>query len=168
MRRFALLGLVLLLPGCQFAGNPLDGFGGFIGDTHTYHDNVNAPVAKSENERRVRGEELTAAPLLPEPGDVWPGPPAPIPTLQDVQKLDNTKVLPPPTIPSAPPPPLFQQNEIQPGPVTTPQGTVVPYNGGNNVKTFQAPGGGVGLIVPNANGTNTVIQPNGAVTNEPK
>jgi hypothetical protein len=109
MRRFA-LGLALLLPGCQFAGNPLDGFTGFIGGTHTYHANVNAPVARAENERRVRGEVVVADPLLPEPGNVWPGPPAPIPTLQDVQKLDNRQNLPAPNIPTAPPPAVFQQN----------------------------------------------------------
>lgn len=110
MRRPALLGLALCLSGCQFAGNPLDGFVGFVGDTHTYHTNVNAPAAKSENELRVRGEANNTPSLLPEPGDVWPGPPAPIPTLQDVQKLDNTKVLPPPSIPTAPPSTIFQQN----------------------------------------------------------
>jgi hypothetical protein len=110
MRRFALLGLILLLPGCQFAGNPLAGSLGFIGDTHTWHDDPTAPVAQSENERRVRGLDTTETPLLPEPGDVWPGAPAPIPTMQDLQNLNNNEVLPPPNIPSGPMPPVFPQN----------------------------------------------------------
>jgi hypothetical protein len=163
MRRIALLGLTILLPGCQFAGNPLDGFTGFIGDTHTFNENPNAPVAQSETEKRVRGEDVAIAPLLPEPGEVWPGPPPPIPTLQDVQKLNSNEMLPPPNIPAAPPPSVFPQN----APLSTPQGAIVPYNGGNNIQTFQGQGG-VGLIVPNANGTNTIISPNGTVSTAPK
>jgi hypothetical protein len=110
MRRIALLGLILLLPGCKYAGNPFDGFPGFIADTHSFHLNPNAPVAQSENERLVRGEDVTVEPLLPEKGNVWPGPPAPIPTLQDVQKLNNLELLPAPTIPQQPPSPVFPQN----------------------------------------------------------
>lgn len=110
MRRIALLGLTLLLPGCQFAGNPLDGFGGFIGDTHTWNSNPNTPVAQSENERRARGEALVVDPLLPEPGDVWPGPPPAIPTMQELQNMNNKETLPPPNIPSGPISPVFPQN----------------------------------------------------------
>jgi hypothetical protein len=110
MRRTALLGLILLLPGCHYAGNPFDGFPGFIADTHTYHLNPNAPPAVSENERLVRGEDVQIEPLLPEAGNIWPGPPAPIPTLQDVQKLNNLELLPGPSIPQAPPGAVFPQN----------------------------------------------------------
>jgi hypothetical protein len=117
MRRIALLGLTLLLPGCQFAGNPLDGSIGFIGDTHTWTDDPTAPMAQSENERRVRGYDTPEQPLLPEPGDVWPGPPAPIPTMQELQNLNNKEVLPPPNIPTGPLQPVFPQN----APATPPQ-----------------------------------------------
>jgi hypothetical protein len=110
MRRIALLGLILLLPGCQFAGNPLDGFTDFVGDSHTWRDDPTAPVAQSENERRARGLDTTEQPLLPEPGDIWPGPPAPIPTMQDLQNLNNQEVLPPPNIPTGPLKPVFPQN----------------------------------------------------------
>lgn len=108
MRRIALLGVSLLLSGCGYAGSPVSGFGGFVGDTHTYHLNPNAPPGQAENEKRVLGQEVAVAPLLPEPGEVWPGPPAPIPTLADVQKL-NAVPLPPPsavTTPGA----VFPQN----------------------------------------------------------
>ncbi len=107
MRRTALLGLTILLPGllagCQYAGSPLDGFTGFVADTHGFTANPNAPAAQSETEKRVRGDEVAAAPLLPEPGEVWPGPPAPIPTLADVQKLSGNPLIPPPNL--TPPPP---------------------------------------------------------------
>ena len=36
MRRIALLGLIVLLPGCEYASSPFVGFGGFIGDTHSF------------------------------------------------------------------------------------------------------------------------------------
>ena len=119
MRRIALLGLTILLPGCQFAGNPLDGFGSFIGDTHTFNLHPNDPVARSENERRVSGEDVAVAPLLPEPGEVWPGPPPPIPTMQDVQKMNSNIALPPPNL-GEPPPSVFPQNAVPPAPSTTP------------------------------------------------
>lgn len=103
MRRFALLAFPLLLSACGLAGDPTDGFGGFIADTHMYSSNPNAPSAQSENEKRVRGEQVAVAPLLPETGDVWPGPPPPIPTLQDVQKMNPEEKLPPPNLGGVPP-----------------------------------------------------------------
>lgn len=109
MRRIALLGLAMMVSGCQFAGNPTDGFGGFIADTHTFAANPNAPAAMAENEKRVRAEDVAVAPLLPEPGEVWPGPPPPIPTLADVQKMNGGAPLPPPNLLGTPGP-VFQQN----------------------------------------------------------
>ena len=51
MRRL-LLGLTLLLPGCAYVGSPFDGFGGFIGDTHTIYRGQNRPVGDSINMER--------------------------------------------------------------------------------------------------------------------
>jgi hypothetical protein len=110
MRRLAVLGL-LLLPGCQFAANPADGLGGFLADTHTWHLNANRPPIESEQERLVAGMPMDVPPLTPEAGEVWPGPPPPIPTLQDVQKLNNLETLPDPSVPTAPPPAVFPQNQ---------------------------------------------------------
>ena len=110
MRRIALLGLLTLLPACQFAGNPTDGFGGFVADTHTWHLNANMPAGETENEKLVLGEPVKIDVVNAESGEVWPGPPAPIPTMQDVQRLNSMEMLPPPAIPSAPPPALFPQN----------------------------------------------------------
>ena len=110
MRRIALLGLLTLLPACQFAGDPTAGFTDFVADTHNWHDDVTAPPATNETEKRVKGEEVKVGALTPESGEVWPGPPAPIPTLQDVQTLNNMELLPPPSVPSSPPPAVFPQN----------------------------------------------------------
>ena len=146
MRRNALLGLTcLLLGGCQFAGNPFDGFGGFLYDTHTFHSNPNLPPGSDETMQRVQDRDVSVAPLLPEPGDVWPGPMRPIPSMQDLQQQDMQHQLPPPNVPATPPPLLFQ-NET---PGTT------------------SGGGGQGLVVPNGNGTSTQIGADGSVQTVP-
>ena len=110
MRRIALLGLLALLPGCQFAGDPTAGFGGFLADTHTFNWHPTTPVAVTENERLAEGQTVKVDAIMPEGGEVWPGPPAPIPTMQDVQKLNSMDILPPPDVPSGPPASVFPQN----------------------------------------------------------
>jgi len=188
MRRFALLGLTLLLPACQtMVGNPLDGAGGFIADTHTFHLNPNRPVGEAPNVLRVEGRQVDQVPLTPEPGDVWPGPIAPEPTLQDIERQQNQSLIngqPEPTRPtrrpsSVPPlpseslaptptpqPTLVLPNPPPPPPpstrvYSTPQGPVVGTQGGNGVQTYTSPSGGMGIVVPNANGTSTLIGPDG-------
>ncbi|MBN8902463.1 MAG: hypothetical protein J0H57_15655 [Rhodospirillales bacterium] len=55
MRRFALLGLVLLLPGCT-------GFADFMGDTMTYGTNPNAPANPANtypDNRSYNGQSTT-------------------------------------------------------------------------------------------------------------
>jgi hypothetical protein len=123
MRRIALLGFTLLLPalalpGCTefslkpttYVADPTVGLPGMIGDTHTFTALPTTPPAQSDNERRARGEDTATAPLLPEPGDVWPGPPPPIPTMQDLQNLGNEPQLPLPNIPNGLAPPVFPRN----------------------------------------------------------
>jgi hypothetical protein len=44
---------------------------------------------------------------------------------------------------------------------------MVPNPSGNGVHSYNAPGGGQGIIVPNGNGTSTVIGPNGSVQTVP-
>jgi hypothetical protein len=116
MRRI-LLGLTLLLPGCAYVGNPFAGFGGFIGDTHTFQRGSNSPPGDSTNMLRARGEVAPSEPLLPEQGNIWPGPPPPEPTLSDLERqqgLENPTApspgqefprLPPPRGSSTPPAP---------------------------------------------------------------
>ncbi len=80
MRRTVMLGLLILLPGCT-------GFGEFL--NHAFSPpgrNPNLPMTDSENVRRSLGQLVKESPLTPEPGNVWPGPQAPEPTLTDVQR----------------------------------------------------------------------------------
>jgi len=172
MRRSALLGLTLLLGGCQFAGSPFDGFGGFISDTHTFKSNPNLPVGSDETMRRVEDKDVSIEPLTPEAGDIWPGPMKEIPTMQDLQQ-QNMQELPAPNVPAVPPPMLFK-NEMPGaagGPTTpiypTPQGPAVGHANPNGVTTFTAPGGGQGIVVPNGNGTSTLIGPDGSIQTVP-
>ena len=80
MRRLVLLGIGLLLGGCS-------GLGHFFGDTETLPgQNPNAVTGSSENLLRSRGQDPASAPIVAEPGNVWPGPPQPLPTLSDVAK----------------------------------------------------------------------------------
>lgn len=173
MRRYALLGLTVLLAGCQFAGNPFDGFGGFISDTHTFQPNPNLPPGADETMQRVEGhDDVNVAPLTPEPGDIWPGPMKPLPTTQELQE-QNMETLPAPAVPARPPPMVFPETAPVPnsGPVpqsyNTPQGTALGTKNPNGVTTFTAPGGGQGIVVPNGNGTSTLIGPNGSITTVP-
>jgi hypothetical protein len=76
------VGLLLVLSGCaserHFAAHSLWPFG-----------NPNAPATASETAQRALGHDVTLAPLQPQPGDVWPGPVQPMPTLSQVQKYSN-------------------------------------------------------------------------------
>ncbi len=195
MRRMTLLGLTLLLPACQsYVGNPFDGFGGFIGDTHSFHGNPNRPVGDSANMLRVEGKDVEQEPLTPEPGNVWPRPAAAEPTLQDLQREQPAPDLngqpPPPsrpiprgssTPPAAPPELTPPEPATQPPPPAalppatapttkfypTPGGTAVAPPTGNGVQTYTDPKGGTGIVVPNGNGTSTLIGPDGSVTTVP-
>ncbi len=61
----------------------------------SFDENPNTPAGSSETLQRIRGESYEVAPLLPEKGNVWPGPSAPDPTLQDLEAQQNTGAPPP-------------------------------------------------------------------------
>jgi hypothetical protein len=127
MRPIILLGSVVLLAGCQsagnYVGNPFDGFGGFVGDTVTTNLNPNRPMGDSENLRLAMGQDVQAPPLLPESGNVWPGPPPPEPTLEDIVREQNMTPQPPSEQP-APSQPVVPHP--QPRGSSTPPGSVEP------------------------------------------
>jgi hypothetical protein len=85
MRRLALIGLPLLLAGCNYVGSPYDGFGGFLGDVHNFELNPNKPVGGADNMRRVSGDVVDTEPLMPEAGNIWPGPLPPPRNMFDLQ-----------------------------------------------------------------------------------
>ncbi|MCW3476011.1 hypothetical protein [Limobrevibacterium gyesilva] len=200
MRRMALLGSILLLSACEspssYVGNPLSGFGGFVSNTTSLRLNPNGPTGPSDNMRRVRGEEFTTEPLLPEAGNIWPGPPPPEPTLMDLQR-QQMEPLPPVTPPEQPRPAPPRGSSTPPVPVTptplpgvpgaavpprapaapvavapggvvqTPQGPATIRNSPNGVQTYTLPSGVTGRAINNGNGTMTLIGPDGSVQSVP-
>jgi hypothetical protein len=125
MRRYAfatfraapLAALVLALGGCA-------GFDDFLSNTFSYGTNPNAPIGDSENMRRVRGQEVSTEPLLPQSGNVWPGPVQAPPTLQDLEQQTNQGQPPPEATPAAPD--HRQPRPSQPPGSSTPPGSVQP------------------------------------------
>jgi hypothetical protein len=188
MRRPVLPALLLvltgLLPGCTGTGVFLD---------HTFQGwggNPNTPAGTSETFLSIRGQSVDVPPLLPEPGNVWPTDQRPDPTLQDLEKQQadeirrnastpgaangaNTRVdrandadrgLPPPQVP--PPPGRLRSPNRQ-----TPNGPSLDVTGqgtGRGYRDLQTtPPAGGGVLVPNGNGTSTLIGPDGSVQTVP-
>jgi hypothetical protein len=118
MRRIGFLGiplgtLALALGGCQFVDNPLDGFGGFIGDTHTLALHPTQPTGSEETMQRVVSNDTKVTPLLADSGNVWPGPIKPLPTLQELQQPSTMEQMPPPEVPATAPPLVFPESPAQ-------------------------------------------------------
>jgi hypothetical protein len=146
MRPIALLGLTLTLTlplaGCgdTWWNPPLTG--GY--DPHR-------PVGDSDNLRRAMGLDTPTAALQNEPGNVWPGPLPPSPTLSDIDMETRGTPLPGPFAPrSATPPPL-------PNTPARPLVAVPPAS----------PASSAPVVVPNGNGTSTVIYPDGRIETIP-
>ena len=117
MRRTAILATLMLLPGCTGFGTFLDHAFSLPG-THP-----NLPMTDSENMRRVLGNEPGVLPLQPEPGNVWPGPQAPDPTLADLQNQGGTETsrgFPPTTAPGGTGPALPDHQQPRPLGSSTP------------------------------------------------
>ncbi|HSU05980.1 MAG TPA: hypothetical protein VLI93_10425 [Acetobacteraceae bacterium] len=182
MWRLALLGLCLSLSGCGFyAWHDLP----FVAGSDPY-----MPAGASENLRRAQGIPVNVEPLQQEPGNVWPGPVEAEPTLETLEKSGGQlpNAVPPPELPpqrgspvppaGAPPPPL----KIPPVPPAatpanppvagtplyqTPQGPGVPTGGTSAYQTITLPNGTTAIVVPNGNGTSTIIKSDGTVQTVP-
>ena len=202
MRRIALTCLCLALSGC--------GYDTWWNPPFTSGSNPHFPAGDSENMRRVTGEEPDVPALTPEPGDIWPGPLPPEPTLQDLeqqtgQQPETEQAVPGSPLfnqakPPAPPPQLPRGSSTPPGSVQpglapipapvgpqvstpvapppgatlrpgqvvpTPSGPGVTTGGTGGYQTLSVPGGGSAIVVPNGNGTSTVIYPNGKIETVP-
>ncbi len=187
----------MLLSGCS-------GLGHFFQDTvRIPGQNPNATTGVSENLLRSRGETPSADAILPQDGNVWPGPPQPLPTLGDVSRsggsnagdlLGSTGG----TLPRGGSMSLGEQSQIKGGAPTNesgfsggglsdgvpdpavkfrsqhPQPPSGTGNGPGNSPggstgggTGGSPGGGSGagsnIVIPNGDGTSTVISPDGTV-----
>lgn len=185
------------LGGCQrYAGNPLHGFGPFIAQTHTTSRADAYPPGGNETMLHAQGySSPDVDPLLPEPGNVWPGPIPPERSLSDIQrqqneeqsKIDQANPTPPPgtgrrpargsstppgAVRTAPSPvprigsPGVDAPRIQPSPAPLigKDGPLIPDRGnGSGIGTATTPGqAGQSILVPNGNGTTTVIGPDGS------
>jgi hypothetical protein len=148
MRGCALLLLPLILSGC--------GFGDFLSDTHGPHANPNLPLGASENIERARGIPSLEEPLEPEPGNVWPGPIRPPPMMGELQPLEKLS-------------PSYQLPPLQMPPLSSPG--AAPARPGGQSKGGAAPSAGVSssnippgaIVIPNGDGTSTVIMPDGTI-----
>lgn len=202
MQRIASLALALLLSGC--------GYKTWWNPSFTGGNNPNQPISDSENMRRVQGLQQTVPPLTTEPGDIWPGPLAPPPTLKDLQASGGLTPQPEAPVPGSPlsrgagapypspnpsvgsstppgnaqsglsaprpftPSPSYSSPPVAPparGPggqiIQTPNGSTVTTGGGPGYQTTVNPGGGQSIIVPNGNGTSTVIHSDGRIETIP-
>ena len=181
MRRILLLATTLLLPGC--AGS---GFYSYLGNTFTppFGANPNGAAGAGENYAKVSGASAmvaTPAPMLYEAGDVWPAPPKAPPTLKDLQAQQAADIrnggqgyAPLQPLPSLPGYEVSQQ-QAQPylpgstfsgGTVHRPNGGPIGIGGDTGLKDTDQTGK-ANIVVPNGNGTSTVISPTGTVTTIP-
>lgn len=182
-----------LLSGCAYVGSPVDGLGGFGRDVFSLRSNPNQPVIDSPNARRVMGMADEVEPLETEPGNVWPGPLPPAKTISDLQReqsgappIDAMPTPRPPgtrgssVSPAALPatalaPPAANPVPNQPATGATPRGRVLQTSAGpattvigsNGVETYTLPNGRSGIVMPNANGSLTLIGPDGTTQTIP-
>jgi hypothetical protein len=76
------IGLSVPLAGCVSVDH-------FFQDTVWPFGNPNAPKPASETAQRALGHSPQVAVIATQPGDVWPGPVQPMPTLNDIQAHAN-------------------------------------------------------------------------------
>ncbi len=160
---------MLALSGCS-------GLGHFLGDTEDPPGyNPNGVLGSSENLQRARGKTPTTQAMLPQAGNVWPGPPQPLPTLSDVSHgVAGTNALAGGTLPRGGSMSMGEQNAIRGG---APLDDGFASGGGSLAapivdpahqfdKTHHdgpdAPSSG-NIVIPNGDGTSTVISPDGSV-----
>jgi hypothetical protein len=202
MRLVCSLILILSLSGCNYSiwWNP----------PWTSGLNQNWPVVESENMHHVLGDTFAAQTITTEPGNIWPGPLPPAPTLKDLEATDGLTPQPEAPVPGSPlsrgtagpapspnpssgsstPPTANQPSLATPQPalplssyasppappsgrvpggqvIQTPEGPMVTTGGTSNYQTSISPGGGQSIIVPNGNGTSTVIHGGGTIQTIP-
>lgn len=139
MSRIALLGLLLLLPGCS-------GFGTFLDDAYGFNGDEHIPIGDSENVRRVEGAPAGEPPLATEPGNVWPGPIPTEPTLSDLERTQEKDM-----------------QQYRPN-TSAPANGVGKPSASKNQGNSSTEGA---ITIPNGDGTSTVIEPDGSVRTIP-
>ncbi len=182
MRHVSVVVSVMLLGGC--AGS---GFGTYVHDTTRlpWH-NPNQPQGSAPNHEKVLAVKgaLQPAPLVMAPAGAWPGPPKAIPSLQDLQRQQNDEMASGTYAPHAmsgdlpqlpgyavtpPPEPLVAPKQSFPtGVVSGVEGKAVGSTGGAEVtRSVPGPDAHGNIVVPNGDGSSTVIGRDGSVTTQP-
>jgi hypothetical protein len=151
MRRIALVSLTIMLNGC--------GYHTWWNPPFTTGFNPNVPVTNSVNMGRVMGEGVAITPLATEPGDIWPGPLPPPQTLQDLERQGAMN-----SQPAAPTKGSPLDRAGNPLLAPLPNGSP-PDRGGTSAPG--QPQADRRIIVPNGNGTSTVIYPDGRIETIP-
>jgi hypothetical protein len=156
MRRIALVSLTML-SGC--------GYNTWWNPPFSTGYSPNMPQTASVNMRRVQGRDVAVTPLTTQPGDIWPGPLPPPTTLQDLERESPTGVEAP--VPGSPLNRSGNSSLTAPLPKGAP-GTPA-SQGGNPAGGPSGPGQPPDqrIIVPNGNGTSTVIYPDGRIETIP-
>lgn len=95
-----------------------------------------------------RGSSTPPGPLLQQP-------------VQNGQRIQPTPQNTPTTVP-----PVAQPAPRDPF-ISTPNGPAALGNGGGKVQTYSGPRGGTGIVIPNGNGTSTLVAPDGSVQTVP-
>jgi len=153
MRRIVLASMTMMLGGC--------GYNTWWNLPFSSGDNPNLPLTNSVNMDRVLGEGVAVTPLTTEPGDIWPGPLAPPKTLQDLERESPDSMQPEAPTRGSPLSragnPLLAPVPGQPG--ATPDTSTSPATGQQQSDRR--------IIVPNGNGTSTVIYPDGRIETIP-
>ena len=173
MRRTALIvpmfGIMLALPACT-------GLDDFLARTFSTAENPHKPAGDSLNMRRVQGLVADAAPLVPENGNVWPRGVERLPTLQDIEpenapasqpKRRTSRVEPPAPAPQAALPlaPAAREQAAAPAP-TLPTTIASAGSKESRYQTVSTPTG-TAVLVPNGNGTSTLMRSDGAMETVP-
>ncbi|GBR47526.1 hypothetical protein [Neokomagataea thailandica] len=181
MRRAALLAVPLVLSGCS-------GLGKYFHDTLFWPGYTpNQPLGNSENLLKIRGDNVIPPAILPTTGNIWPAAPHPLPTLQDAANPNssfNRTLKDPATYlgsdslgidTSLPRQPLGAQvksgsslsigedTSIHNG-VTIDQSHVqaLPSSVPDSAKTYLQRDTKRSIIIPNGNGTSTIIDSDGS------
>ncbi len=155
MRRVMLASATLMLSGC--------GYNTWWNAPFSSGSNPNLPVTNSVNMTRVMGKGVAVTPLTTEPGDIWPGPLAAPKTLQDLERESPSVTQPEAPTKGSPlsrgaNPLLAPLPSGAPG--ATPGSAAAPGTPGQPPLDRR-------IVVPNGNGTSTVIYPDGRIETIP-
>ncbi len=177
MRRTALLGpllvCVLTLPGCA-------GFDDFFSNTMSSGKNPHLPMGDSLNMQRVQGRSVDATPIAPQTGNVWPRGVERMPTLQDIEGERGGAARPSgqrqstapsqPSMPDGTPLRTATTLAVSPPAAAAPapplQGALPLAAGTTRYQTVSTPMGTT-VVVPNGNGTTTLMRADGSMETIP-